>query len=98
MPCTGHVSVFELSPADAVREMSDEIKVLHVHDNKYKMDLYLMPYFGAIDWADFGKALREVDFNGVFSLEVCPRSTLPTYLFEKCGKALFKIAKSIIDV
>jgi len=42
--------------------------------------------------------LREVDFNGVFSLEVCPRSTLPTYLFEKCGKALFKIAKSIIDV
>lgn len=94
---TGHVSVFGLSPAEAVREMSDEIKVLHVHDNKHKMDLHLMPHFGVIDWADFGKALRDVGFNGVFSLEVRPPSSLPTDLFEECGKWLFEVSKRIIE-
>lgn len=94
---TGHVSVFELSPADAIREMHDEIKTLHVHDNKFKMDMHMMPYFGQIDWADFGKALHEAAFDGVFSLEVRPPASLPTDLFEEFGSSLHRIAESIIN-
>lgn len=94
---TGHVAVFSnLSPGNAVRELGDEIRTLHVHDNKWGMDLHLMPYFGIIDWEDFAKALKEINFKGVFSLETNPSSKLTTPLFEDMSITIAKIAREII--
>ena len=94
---TGHVAAFEnLSLADAVRELADEIRVLHVHDTKEGKDLHLVPTLGVIDWRAFANALWDIEFSGVFSLE----SDLPRELsgedFEDAGKQLFKIAEEII--
>lgn len=95
---TGHVSVFnELSPGNAVRELGDEIRVLHVHDNKHSFDLHLAPYFGIIDWEDFAAALKEINFKGVFSLETLPSKKLPDDIFESMGKSFFNIADNIIN-
>ena len=94
---TGHASVFGFSPAEAFRECGEIIRTLHVHDNKYKMDLHLTPYFGDIDWMDFGKALKESLFNGVFSLEVTPPYYMPTDLFNEWGRLLCSIADSIVN-
>ncbi len=95
---TGHVSVFDgLSPADAVREFGDEIRVLHVHDNKFSKDLHLMPTLGIIDWTDFSKALKDINFKGVFSLEVIHFSKLETPAFEKMSMLLCEVANDIIN-
>jgi len=68
---TGHVAVFEeLTAGNVVRELGKEIRVLHVHDSKFQFDLHLPPFFGKIDWGDFMKALSEIQYTGVFSLEV----------------------------
>lgn len=67
---TGHEAVFGLSPADAVRRAGKELAVLHVHDNDGNRDLHRMPGMGVIDFKDFCKALREIEFDGVFSLEL----------------------------
>lgn len=94
---TGHVSVFnKLSLGDSVRELDDEIRVLHVHDNKFSQDLHLIPYSGIIDWEDFAKALKEINFKGVFSLEAAPSAKLTTPLFEEMSILLAKIAYEII--
>lgn len=94
---TGHVSVFDgLSVGDVVRELGDEIKVFHIHDNKCNLDLHLMPYMGIIDWKDFGKALKEVRFDGVFSLETKAASDLPDDLFEETSKLLCRYAERIV--
>lgn len=94
---TGHVAVYEgLNPADAARELRDEIRVLHVHDNNGHADLHLLPYFGVIDWKDFGQALKEIEFDGVFSFETAPPGKLPTPVFEEMCKLLVKIAKEIM--
>ncbi len=74
---TGHCSVFGLSPAEAVRMAGDRLKVLHVHDNKGHSDDHLPIALGVIDWKDFGKALKEIGFDGVFSFEATYPSTLP---------------------
>lgn len=67
---TGHVGVFDdLSVGNAVRELGKEIRVLHVHDSKYQFDLHLPPFYGRVDWEDFMKALSEIEYAGVFSLE-----------------------------
>ena len=67
---TGHVSVFpNLRLDEEVRTLGKEIRVLHVHDNKFGSDLHLMPYFGVIDWEKFAFSLKEIQFDGSFSLE-----------------------------
>lgn len=93
---TGHVAVFEdLSLGDEVRRLGSEIRVMHVHDNQWCMDLHMMPYFGCIDWEDFAKSLKDIKFDGCFSLETIPSKKLPDDIFESMCKDLAKIAQNI---
>lgn len=95
---TGHVSVYkDLNPADAARDLKDEIRVIHVHDNNGRSDYHYLPYFGVIDWKAFGQALKEIGFDGVFSLETAPSQKLPTPIFEEMCKLLVKMAKEIME-
>lgn len=93
---TGHAATFqEITPGEAVRTMGKDLRTLHVHDTRYGMDLHLMPYFGVIDWMDFRKALDEIAFKGVLSLETVPPLKLDTDIFEEMCVALAKIAARI---
>lgn len=93
---TGHVSVFpELDLAEETRRLGNEIRTLHVHDNRYNCDMHLNPYDGVINWESFGKALRDIQFEGVFSLETAPGSKLPDALFEEKSRHLLHICKFI---
>ncbi len=95
---TGHVSVFDaLDLAESIRMLGDEIRVLHVHDNKKGLDLHMMPYFGIIDWAGFSGALKDIGFTGVLSLETVPPSLPDMEIFEGMCVALGKIARRIAD-
>ena len=95
---TGHASMFnDLSLSDEVRRLGDKIKVLHVHDNKCGKDLHLMPYFGTIDWKAFARSLKDIGFDGVFSLETTAPNKLPDSLFEKSSIMLYEIANEIIN-
>lgn len=93
---TGHVAVFpELSIGEEVRRLGSEIRVMHVHDNWGSLDLHLMPYFGVIDWKDFANALKDISFDGSFSLETMPPATLPDDPFEDMCRLYAKTAKAI---
>ena len=70
---TGHAAVYGHSPADMVRMIGkDYLATLHVHDNDGKSDRHWRPGEGIVDWADFGRALREICFEGVVNLETGP--------------------------
>ncbi len=95
---TGHVSVFnDLNLGDEVRRLGDKLRVLHVHDNKLNSDLHMMPYFGIIDWSEFALALKDINFDGCFSLETIPPRKLSNDIFEDMCKLLLKIAKEIVS-
>ena len=82
---TGHCTMFGISPADAVRTISkDCLRALHVHDNDGVQDQHLLPMCGVIDWAEFSRALAEIGFDGVFSLETCVEKIAPC---EDCREA-----------
>ena len=67
---TGHCSVTKSDPAGAVRLIGKEyLRVLHVHDNDGRGDFHWLPETGVIDWAEFSKALNDIGYEGVFSLE-----------------------------
>lgn len=95
---TGHVATFkELSVGDEIRRLKDKIQVFHIHDTIYEKDIHLFPYDGVIDWVDFAKALKEINFKGVFSLETQPSWKLPEDIFEEMCKLLVKIAKDVTN-
>ncbi len=96
---TGHVNVYDgkLNIGDEVRRLGSYIKCLHVHDNKYNRDMHLMPYFGTIDWEGFVKGLRDIKYQGVFSLETNPPTELPGELFEQQSAVLNGIAKQLTE-
>ena len=71
---TGHSAVFGDDLGDAVRLVGkDLLAALHVHDNDGKRDAHWRPgENGVINWLGFVSALREIGFEGVYSLECGP--------------------------
>lgn len=95
---TGHAHPHrDTTPAKAVLELGKQIKVLHVHDNRGDGDLHLLPYFGEIDWPAFGKALKEIGFDGVFSYESLLPLHMPDALVEKNCIMLVEFAKELLS-
>lgn len=48
----------------------DWLQALHVQDNHMRgNDEHIFPFFGAIDWEKFAKALGEIDYQGSFTYE-----------------------------
>ena len=93
----GHANVFGLNISEEVYRIKDKLQVLHVHDNNFGIDSHLFPFFGTVDWNAFSKALKGINFGGVFSLETAPPLSMPTELFEKTSKLLFDIANGIVN-
>lgn len=94
---TGHSIVRGVQPGDAVRQGSKYLKVLHVHDSDGERDRHWFPYSGAIDWADFSRALKETGFAGVVSLETRPSEGLGEDAHRAMNKALALIAKQLAE-
>lgn len=94
---TGHVNCFETrNLGDAVRVLGKDLRVMHVHDNRFGRDSHDLPYFGSADWDSFYEGLVDVGYDGVFSLETAPSWKLSDELYDEMAKLLVKIAKQVI--
>lgn len=93
---TGHVSYFpDLLLEEETRVLAGQIRALHVHDNGGEKDEHLYPGRGIIHWEAFGKALKDIGFDGVLSLETAPADGLPAKEYTKELSVLFGIARKI---
>ena len=93
---TGHVNVFP--EPDIYAEMQlikDVLRVVHIHGNDGQHDQHLLPYFGKLDWEAFGRAWRDIGFEGVFSFECKPPLALPDGLYEKTLSLMPEMAREI---
>ena len=95
---TGHVSYFpDLKVEEQVRLLGDQIRVLHVHDNGGEKDEHRYPGKGIIHWQSVADALKDIGFDGVFSLETAPADELPEPEFVKELDVLSGIAREIVS-
>ena len=102
---TGHCIVCKEDLAESVKAVGkDYLATLHVHDNRGKgQDEHFLPMFGAKDWRDyshadmfmnFAKALKEIGFDGVLSIETDAHGKeMPEAIRDRYQKALVMIAK-----
>lgn len=95
---TGHTAVFpHLNVADEVRRLGKQIKVFHIHDNFGQFDEHMLPTKGKIDWDDFLLALKQIEFDGTFSLEIHFDNNLDCDQLEKQCSEACNIAKSLVQ-
>ncbi len=67
---TGHVLSMRLDLPEAVRVANEKLFCLHVHDNRGAWDdTHQVPFLCSGVWHDFMKALKEIGYKGVFSME-----------------------------
>lgn len=55
---------------DSLKEIRDYLCHLHVHDNFGKNDDHCLPFEGNINWKEFVRVLKEIEYKGVFMLEI----------------------------
>lgn len=66
---TGHANFSRVDSGFWARSLGSRLRCLHVHDNHGDRDAHLLPHLGTINWESFHAALREIGFDGVYSLE-----------------------------
>ena len=76
--------------------IKDKLRVVHIHGNDGQNDQHLLPYFGKLDWEAFGRAWRDIGFDGVFSFECAPPTKLPDVLHEKMLALMPEMARGIV--
>ncbi len=92
---TGHAHVFGDDCGDMLRLISPVMKVMHVHDNMGQEDQHLWPHDGTINWDSFTKALYDIGFTGVLSLEAGPKEDMDSETHFESVCKLAKIARDL---
>ena len=66
----GHASVVGLDPIKVIHHVAPKLELLHVHDTFCAYDSHCIPGECTTIWPDVIRALKEVGYKGVFSMEL----------------------------
>ena len=90
---TGHSMSCRVQPGDAVKLLGKHLKITHIHDNEGGGDQHKFPYTErcVVDWEYFSKSMKEIGYDGVFSLETAPAENLPEEVYSAKLEYLSKI-------
>ncbi len=97
----GHMNIHAINPADTIRALGDRIELLHVHDNNGVTDQHNPIGMGIIDWQDVASALKEINYKGVFSLELSGIDRYHKYgdnAFWRFVEYAYESAKYVVDM
>lgn len=75
-----------------IRALGKRLKALHIHDNNLKNDSHQIPFSMDIDFAAVVDALREIGYDGYFTLEA--DAYLRDYTAETAFEGIQKLAAS----
>ncbi len=78
---TGHLNLTDKNQREFILKAGSRLKAIHIADNEGQFDQHLMPFVsGTVDFCEVVKALREVNYTGVFNLEIPGERKIPLEL------------------
>lgn len=83
------------SPADVIRRLGSDIRVLHLNDNDTLTDQHKVPMTGCIDWTDLMDALDEIGYGGYYNMEINLKSFGEDFAVEY-GRFAVKVMRQIL--
>lgn len=88
---TGHLNLNDGDQTRFIHTAGGRLYALHIADNEGGYDQHLMPFGkGHVDFSAVVKALREIDYHGMFNYEIPGENRIP---FEMLGYKLDFIKK-----
>jgi len=60
------------SVTDNIQRLPATVHELHIHDNDGTRDVHMPLGTGTLDYAEAARALRDMGFDGIATIEVCP--------------------------
>lgn len=76
----------------------NRIYAVHIHDNDKSDDLHLLPFDGTLDWDAFIDNLRESNYNGPITMELCYRNEYVNMSVEDFYKKGFEIGLKLDEM
>lgn len=68
---TGHLNLTDPDQEQFILKAGDHLTALHIADNEGKTDQHMMPFGrGNVDFEKVVKALKQIDYHGLFNLEI----------------------------
>lgn len=95
---TGHLNLRDADQRNFILKAGKRLHALHIADNEGERDQHLMPFGkGHVDFAAVVEALREIDYEGPFNLEIPGENRIPLEIrgykldyIKKCYEFLMK--------
>lgn len=79
-------------------DYKDKIFAVHLHDNDKTDDLHLLPFDGTIDWKTVVQKLKESNYNGPVTLELCYRYDYLNLSLDDFYKKGFEIGNKLAQM
>lgn len=78
---TGHLNLTDKNQSEFILKAGSKLKALHIADNEGVSDQHMMPFTkGKVDFCKVVKALKEVNYSGLFNLEIPGERSIPLEL------------------
>ena len=95
---TGHFNIYKEDIYEFLIKGKDKIQCLHIHDNQGDTDAHAIPYTGTFNWKMFIKGLKDINYQGVLSLEtLVPVNKYSQEEYQKRNNHLLKVIKDMRD-
>ena len=79
-------------------KFKDRIFAVHLHDNDQSDDLHLMPFEGTLDWEETIKNLKECNYDGPVTLELCYRNEYLDMSIEDFYKKGYEVGEKLNEI
>ena len=76
----------------------DKIFAVHLHDNDKSDDLHLLPFEGTIDWESVITKLKQCNYQGPVTLELCYRNHYLNMSLEEFYKKGYEIGEKLSNM
>ena len=76
-------------------KFKNRIFAVHLHDNDQSDDLHLIPFDGTIDWKKLVENLKENNYNGPITMELCYRYEYLNMSIENFYKKGYEVGKKL---
>ena len=74
---SSHANVLELDMSQAVHECGDRLLATHMSDNDGSGDQHKLPFYGTVNWEGVVSALKDMQYSGLFNLEIPGENRAP---------------------
>ena len=79
-------------------KFKDRIFAVHLHDNDQSDDLHLMPFEGTLDWEETIKNLKECNYDGPVTLELCYRNEYLDMSIEDFYRKGYEVGEKLKEI